>query len=82
MSNSTDSAGSHNETQIVYRAANVMEAHIVAGMLRSCGLRAEVGGHYLQGAVGELPAADFAVVRVQTRDLELARQLIEDYEVS
>jgi len=57
-----------------------MEAQIVASMLRGYGLRAEVGGDYLQGAVGELPATGFATVRVAISDLENARLLIDDYE--
>lgn len=40
--------------QIAYRARDITEAHIVAGMLEANGIDAYVGGHYLQGAMGKL----------------------------
>ncbi len=44
-------------------------------------MASHVAGHYLQGAVGDLPASDFAHVFVhELADIELAEQLIEDYE--
>jgi hypothetical protein len=50
--------------QLVFRAGNILEAHIVAGLLQSHGIDSHVGGHYLQGAVGDLPDSDFAHVFV------------------
>ena len=35
----------------VFRANDIVEAHIVAGMLQAEGIKTFVGGHYLQGAV-------------------------------
>lgn len=66
--------------QLVFRANNILEAHIVAGMLKSHGIDCHVGGHYLQGAVGDLPATDFAHVFVGEEDQTRAEALIEDYE--
>jgi hypothetical protein len=66
--------------QLVFRANNILEAHIVAGMLKSHGIDCHVGGHYLQGAVGDLPATDFAHVSVDEGDQSRAEALIEDYE--
>lgn len=66
--------------QLVFRASNILEAHIVAGMLKSHGIDCHVGGHYLQGAVGDLPAADFAHVFVDDADQVQAEALITDYE--
>lgn len=66
--------------QIVYQAANIIEAHIVAGMLSANGIPANVGGHYLQGAVGNLPPADFAHVLVDDPDINAALALIREYE--
>ncbi|HAV75683.1 MAG TPA: hypothetical protein DCX50_11995, partial [Limnobacter sp.] len=40
--------------EIVYKAGNIIEAHIVAGMLNACEIPTYVGGHFLQGAVGDL----------------------------
>ncbi|MCV6610043.1 MAG: DUF2007 domain-containing protein [Amphritea sp.] len=66
--------------QEIYRAADITEAHIIAGMLESHGIEAHVGGHYLQGGVGELGTMNFATIAVQEEDAEQAGQLIADYE--
>lgn len=66
--------------QLVFRAGNILEAHIVAGLLQSHGIDSHVGGHYLQGAVGDLPASDFAHVFVEDDDKRRAEALIVDYE--
>lgn len=66
--------------QLIFRATNILEAHIVAGLLDAHGIETHVGGHYLQGAVGELPASDFAQVFVKDEDLQVAEKLIADYE--
>ena len=66
--------------ELVFRAGNILEAHIVAGLLESHGIDTYVGGHFLQGAVGDLPAADFAHVFVDESDREQAERLISDYE--
>jgi len=65
----------------IYRAANILEAQIVAGMLQSEGIDAEVAGYYLQGGVGELATQDFARVWLNDeRDEDRAKQLIAEYE--
>jgi len=66
--------------KIVYRAADILEAHIVAGMLQSQGIDAHVGGHYLQGAVGDLAMQGFANVQVQDDEFEAAQFHVADYE--
>jgi hypothetical protein len=66
--------------QIIYRARDIVEAHIVAGLLQSRGLTAHVGGHYLQGGIGELAALDSATVSVEDGDEASARALIAEYE--
>lgn len=48
--------------QLIFRASNILEAHILAGLLDTHGIESHVAGHYLQGAVGDLPASDFAHV--------------------
>ena len=50
--------------EIVYKAGNIIEAHIVAGMLNACEIPTYVGGHFLQGAVGDLSPNGFANVFV------------------
>ncbi|WP_066185029.1 MULTISPECIES: DUF2007 domain-containing protein [unclassified Guyparkeria] len=67
--------------KIIYRAADILEAHIVAGMLNAEGIEAEVAGFYQQGAVGELAPQDFArVMLVDERDTERAERVIAAYE--
>ncbi|MDO6441025.1 DUF2007 domain-containing protein [Marinobacter sp. 2_MG-2023] len=68
--------------QIAYRARDITEAHIVAGLLNANDIEAYVGGHYLQGAMGEIGAAGFSNVHVEDDDLYPARQLIAEYEAS
>ena len=65
----------------IYRAADILEAHIVAGMLNAEGIEAEVAGFYQQGAVGQLAPQDFArVMLVDERDTERAERVIAAYE--
>jgi len=66
----------------VFRANDIVEAHIVAGMLQSQGIKTFVGGHYLQGAVGDLAVQGFADVQVLEDDVDLAKSLITEYETS
>ncbi|MFN2361413.1 MAG: DUF2007 domain-containing protein [Marinobacter sp.] len=68
--------------QIAYRARDLAEAHIIAGMLQSRGIEAHVGGHYLQGAMGEIGAAGFTNVHVEDEDYSLARKLVAEYETA
>ncbi len=65
--------------QIIFTGRDLTEAHIVAGMLRAEGIEAHVGGHYLQGAVGDLAPMDFARVLVDSTDTERATDLIREY---
>jgi hypothetical protein len=65
----------------IYQAGDVLEAHIVCGMLNAEGIEAEVAGQYQQGAVGGLAPRDFARVQLLDEDDEpRARELIRDYE--
>lgn len=68
--------------QIIYKASNIVEAHIVAGMLQAEGIEAYVGGHYLQGAIGDLSPLGFANVFVDEADMARAAVLIHEYESS
>ena len=64
----------------VYSAKDIMEAHIVSGLLESRGIPAKVSGDYLQGGIGELPAMDLIVVWVNDEDVQAARKIIEEYD--
>jgi hypothetical protein len=65
---------------IAYRARDIAEAHIVSGMFHAQGIEAHVGGHYLQGGMGEIGAAGFSNVHVEDDDYPRARELIAEYE--
>ena len=67
---------------IAYRARDIAEAHIVSGMLHAEGIEAHVGGHYLQGAMGEIGAAGFTNVHVEDDDYLRARELVAQYEAA
>lgn len=66
--------------KIVYRANDIIEAHIVAGMLRANDIEPHVGGHYLQGAVGDLAMDGFANVLVNEEDYDAAITIVRDYD--
>jgi hypothetical protein len=66
--------------KIIYRANDIIEAHIVAGLLHSHDIQAFVGGHYLQGGVGELVPFGFATVSVTDENIEAAESLMAEYE--
>jgi hypothetical protein len=55
--------------QIVYKAQDISEAHIVAGMLQANGIEAHVGGYYLQGAIGDIGTLNLANVHVSDEDV-------------
>ena len=66
--------------KLVYSASDIIEANIVAGMLRAHGIDSHVGGYYLQGGIGELAAQDFVKVHVADEDADMAMSLIKAYE--
>ncbi len=66
--------------KIVYKAANIIEAHLVSGLLQAHEIQAFVSGHYLQGGVGEIAPNGFANVSVVDDDVTLAIQVVTEYE--
>jgi len=68
--------------KIIYNASNLTEAHIVAGLLNANGIETHVGGHYLQGGIGELAAADFVSIHVADEDVTAAAAIVTEYESS
>jgi antitoxin component YwqK of YwqJK toxin-antitoxin module len=68
--------------QYVYSANLAVEAHMVAHMLEHEGIKAQVHGEYLQGAIGEIPPVGHIKVSVADEDYQRARLLIEKWEES
>lgn len=64
----------------IFNANNSIEANIVKGMLEANNIPAYVEGEYLQGAIGELAAIDYAFVSVDEINELKARNLINEYE--
>jgi hypothetical protein len=66
--------------KIIYKARDIIEAHIVSGMLNANGIETHVGGYYLQGGVGDVAVFDFANVQVADEDVALALPLVAEYD--
>ena len=64
----------------VYEAANNIQAHIVMHVLEQAGVHAMVQGEFLQSGAGELPLGNLVGVVVDDEDVEIAREIIEDWE--
>jgi len=68
---------------LIYRASDLLNAHVVAGLLKTNGIDCEVRGESLVGAIGELPLTDDVLPSVWLRDasqMQLALRLIERFE--
>lgn len=68
--------------KLIYKAGDIIEAHIISGLLEAEGIDAHVSGHYLQGGVGELAPAGFANIHVADEDIESAKVIIDAYELT
>ncbi len=66
--------------KIIYRAENQIDANLVKDLLEQAGVKAFVGGEYLQGGVGDLPAGGLVTVSVADSDVEAARVVIDEFE--
>lgn len=66
----------------VYDASNNIEAHLVMHQLQQAGIDATIQGEFLQGGVGDLPAAGNVRVMVPANDVEEARIVIADWEAA
>jgi hypothetical protein len=61
--------------RIVYRAENIIDAHLVRHVLEQHGILAHVSGEYLIGALGDLPMQGLVNVLVAEHDVEEASRL-------
>ena len=68
--------------KLAYDASSNIEAHLVMHQLQQAGIDAVIEGEYLQGAVGELPAAGNVRVMVPETDFEAAKQVIADWDAA
>jgi len=63
--------------QVVYEAANLIDAHLVRHALEAAGLPAFVRGEALTGGMGELPVFGLVAVCVPTACWPEARAVVE-----
>ena len=63
--------------QVVYEAANLIDAHLVRHALEAGGIPAFVRGEALLGGVGELPACGLVAVCVPQACWPEARALVQ-----
>ena len=66
--------------QTVYRAENLIDAHLVKDALEAQGIPAFIAGEYLTGGVGQLPAMDFMAVMVPESSLPEASAIVRELE--
>ena len=66
--------------KIVFNARDIIEAHIVSGMLNANGIKTYIGGYYLQGGIGEACGFNFANIQVADEDYKIALPFISEYE--
>ncbi|MBN8213965.1 MAG: DUF2007 domain-containing protein [Xanthomonadales bacterium] len=65
---------------IIYRAANIADAHLIRQLLEAEAIPAFIQGEYLQGAVGELPANTEILVHVADENADAARVVVDEWE--
>ncbi len=66
----------------VFDASSNIEAHLVMHQLQQAGIAAAIEGEFLQGGIGELPAAGNVRVVVPDEDVAEARQVIADWDAA
>jgi len=68
--------------QRIYDANNLIEAHILKGLLEQQYIDVYVGGFYLQGGIGELPVSGNVSIWVANEQAEQAAEIIKEYDTN
>jgi len=68
--------------QRIYDANDLIEAHIIKGLLEQQYIDVYVGGFYLQGGIGELPASGNVSIWVANEQAEQAAEIIKEYDTN
>lgn len=66
----------------LYQASNGIEAHMILNLLEQEGLTGRVDGEYLQGGIGELPAAGLVSVMVAEQDYAAAKSIVDKWDAA
>jgi len=64
--------------RIIYRAQNLIDAHLVKDALEGAEVPAFISGEYLTGGVGQLPALDYVAVLVPESSVEFAEPIVRE----
>lgn len=66
----------------IYRAKNTFEAHLMKAALEDAGIRVQVTGDFLNGAIGDIPVGwnTAPQILVMEPDAEQARKVIDEIE--
>jgi Putative prokaryotic signal transducing protein len=64
--------------RIVYRAQNLIDAHLVKDALENAEVPAFITGEYLTGGVGQLPAMDYVAVLVPDSSIDIAEPIVRE----
>lgn len=66
----------------IYRATNTFEAHLMKAALEDAGIRVQVTGDFLNGAIGDIPVGwnTAPQILVMETDAEQARKVIDEIE--
>lgn len=65
--------------RVVYQAENIIDAHLVKGLLEQAGIAAFVLGEHLSGGIGELPVMGTVQVGVANSDVDGAEAALQDW---
>ncbi|WP_419811280.1 DUF2007 domain-containing protein [Bacterioplanoides sp.] len=64
----------------VYNAADMLEAHVLVGLLQQHKISAFIEGEYLTGGLGDLAANNYVRVMVNDDDFEQGRLIVQQYD--
>lgn len=65
---------------IIYHAANSLDANMIKGLLAQFNIESFIQGEYLQGGMGELPAADLVTLSVVNTHEAEAKKIITEWQ--
>jgi hypothetical protein len=66
--------------KVLYNAENSIDANLLKDMLEQAGIMAFVNGQFLQGGIGELPAAGLITVSVADPDHKAAMGILNEFQ--
>ena len=68
--------------RIIYRAQNLVDAHLVKDALEHAQVPAFISGEYLIVGVGQLPALDYVAVLVPESSVDAAEPIVREIDLA